>query len=72
MDKTLNKCKKGKIYTVSRVNGQADTKKFLGNLGCVEGERIMIISKVANNFIVNILSSRYGIDENIAKLIEVK
>ncbi len=70
--KSLNKCKKGKVYTIVNVNGKEETRKFLGNLGCKNGEQIMIVSKVANNFIINILSSRYGIDETMAKLIEVE
>ncbi len=72
MGRTLNKCKKGKVYTITKVNGQQDTKNFLGNLGCKEGEQIMIVSKIADNFIVNVLSSRYGIDQTMAKLIEVE
>ncbi len=69
--RTLDKCKKGKVYMIANVNGKEDTKLFLRNLGCKEGEQIMIVSKISNNFIVNILSSRYGIDETMAKLIEV-
>ncbi len=72
MGRTLNKCKKGKVYTIIKVNGQSDTKNFLGNLGCKEGEQIMIVSKIADNFIINVLSSRYGIDQTMAKLIEVE
>ncbi len=72
MAKTLNKCKKGKVYTIVQVNGQQDTKTFLGNIGCKEGEQIMIVSKIADNYVINLLSSRYGIDQTMAKLIEVQ
>ncbi len=70
--KTLNKAKVGKIYIIEKINGKEETQNFLGNIGCREGEQIMIVSKVANNLIVNILAGRYGLDEKMAKLIEVK
>ncbi len=67
----LSKGKLNKEYTVSSITGKDDMVKFLFTLGCYEGEKITIISKVASNFIINIKDSRYGIDEALAKIIEV-
>ncbi len=67
----LSKGKLNKEYTVSSITGKDDMVKFLFTLGCYEGEKITIISRVASNFIINIKDSRYGIDEALAKVIEV-
>jgi len=70
--KKLNKAKIGKLYIIKKVKGNPDTLQFLNNLGIVEEEEIMVMSKVASNIIVNVLDTRYGLDENMAKLIEVE
>ncbi|MCT4598479.1 MAG: ferrous iron transport protein A [Vallitalea sp.] len=67
----LSKGKLNKEYTVDSVSGKDDMVKFLFSLGCYEGEKITIISKVATNYIINIKDSRYGIDEQLAKIIQV-
>jgi ferrous iron transport protein A len=67
----LSKGKLNREYTVDSVSGKDDMVKFLFSLGCYEGEKITIISKVATNYIINIKDSRYGIDEQLAKIIQV-
>ena len=47
-------------------------KKFLFTLGCFKGEEITLISKLAGNYIVIIKDSRYALDENMAKYIELE
>lgn len=68
---SLSKAKTNKEYTVHQIAGQDDMVKFLFSLGCYEGEKVTIISKVATNYIINIKDSRYGIDEALAKIIQV-
>lgn len=68
---TLAKGKTNREYTVNEVSGQEDMVKFLFSLGCYEGEKVTIISKIASNYIINIKDSRYGIDEALAKIIQV-
>ena len=67
----LSKGKTNREYTIDAVSGKDDMVKFLFSLGCYEGEKVTIISKVATNYIINIKDSRYGIDEALAKIIEV-
>lgn len=67
----LSKGDTNQEYTVSSIKGRDDMVKFLFSLGCYEGEKVTIISKVATNYIINIKDSRYGIDESLAKIIEV-
>lgn len=70
--KKLNKGKIGKKYRISKVSGNDKTRSYLYNLGFHEGEEIMIMSKIANNIIINVLDTRYGLDADMAKLIEVE
>lgn len=67
----LSKGKLNKEYTVNSISGKEDMVKFLFSLGCYKGEKVTIISKVASNYIINIKDSRYGIDEQLAKIIQV-
>lgn len=72
MKKKLSRCKTGVTYTIVNIIGNKETSDFLFNLGCSVGEEITIISKIASNYIINIKDGRYGIDEKMAKLIEVE
>ena len=65
----LSKAKVGNSFNVRKVEGKEKTIKFLFSLGCFEGEKITLISKLASNYVVNIKESRYAIDERMAKSI---
>ena len=68
----LLKAKVGQTFNIERVEGKEKVKKFLFTLGCFEGEEITLISKLAGNYVVNIKDSRYALDENMAKFIEIE
>ncbi len=57
--------------TVKRIGGNNATKRHLENLGFVEGAKIIVISKLSDNFIVNVKDARVAIDGNLAALIYV-
>lgn len=67
----LFKAKPGETGRIKKVLGSDKIKKFLFTLGCSEGEEITLISVLAGNYIVNIKDSRYAIDTNMAKSIEL-
>lgn len=67
----LSKGKVGKTYIVSKVNGSDETRTHLYNLGIETDEMVTLISKIATNFVIGVKDGRFGIDERIAKLIEV-
>ncbi len=69
---TLKKAKMGKLYCIKSISGNEKTRLYLSNLGFNEGVELMIMSKVASNFIISILDTRYGLDSSMAKLIEVE
>lgn len=66
---SLAKAKMGGTFEVVSIDGKDKVKKFLFSLGCYEGEKITLISKLAGNYVVNIRDSRYAIDKKIAKSI---
>lgn len=72
MSMVLTKCKPTKVYKVLRLNGNNDTNQFLKNIGLHIGDDIAVISKLANNYIINVKDGRFGIDNRMAKLIEVE
>ena len=54
-----------------KVRGRDETKKFLENLGFVEGSEVTVISELAGNMIVNIKDTRVAIDRSMANRIMV-
>ena len=72
MTKKLSKCRPGKVYKVVDLIGNAETNQFLSNIGLEIGDEIVIISELASNFVITVKDSRFGIDENMAKLIIVE
>lgn len=72
MSKQLSKCKQGVKNKVVEIGGSDDTKRFLANIGLHKGDDIVIISKLASNYIINIKDGRFGIDKGIANLILVE
>lgn len=68
----LSKGKMNMTYIVNAVETvHEDMREFLFTLGCYPGEEVTIISKLANNYIINIKDARYSIDEDLAKAIFV-
>lgn len=59
----------GQSYKVRDVHAERDMRNFLFTLGCYPGEEITLISKLADNFVINIKDARYSIDRDLAKAI---
>lgn len=66
----LPECNIGTIYTIKSIKGDEEINKFLFTLGCFEGEAINIVKKMRSNIIINIKGSRFGIDKDLAQVIE--
>lgn len=65
----LTKAEEGQTYIVKSVEGDSKVEKFLFSLGCFKGEELTLISRISDNFIINIKDSRYAIDEKMANYI---
>ncbi len=63
--------KPGETGTVRRVGGAEDTRRFLANLGFVDGTELKVVSVLGGNLIVNIRNSRVAINREMAKNIMV-
>ncbi len=61
----------GEIKKVIKINGKDDTRRFLENLGFVEGSEVSVISEIAGNLIVNVKDTRVAIDKAMANRIIV-
>jgi len=61
----------GSKNTIKKINGKDDTRKFLKNLGFVEGADITVVSELSGNMIINIKDSRVAIDRSMANRIIV-
>ena len=48
---------------------EKEMKDFLFTLGCYGGEKVTVISVLAQNYVINVKDARYSIDEDLAKAI---
>lgn len=67
----LTMMKTGEPGVIKRVGGKEETKRFLNNLGFVEGSEVVVVSEIAGNVIVNIKNSRVAIGKDMANKILV-
>ena len=61
----------GETKPVLRISGRDKTRKFLENLGFVEGTEVTVVSRINGNLIVHIKESRVAIDNSMANRIIV-
>ncbi|MBR2255020.1 MAG: ferrous iron transport protein A [Candidatus Methanomethylophilaceae archaeon] len=55
--------------TVVKVSGRENTKKFLEDLGFIQGTMIRVVTHVKGSVIVDIMGSKIAIDANMASKI---
>ncbi|MDR3259300.1 MAG: ferrous iron transport protein A [Fusobacteriaceae bacterium] len=59
----------GSVVSIKKIGGRDETRRFLNNLGFVEGSRIAIIAKSAGNLIINVKESRIAVGKEMANKI---
>ena len=52
-------------------SGNEETRRFLANLGFVQGAEVTVLSAIGGNVIVNIKDSRVAINKDMARHIMV-
>ena len=57
--------------TIKKVGGSAETRRFLENLGFVQGATVTVVSEIGGNMIVNVKDSRVAIGKDMANRIMV-
>ena len=63
--------KPGDSGVVRRVGGSDEVKRFLANLGFVDGSQVTVVSEIHGDLIVNVKDSRIAINKEIASRIMV-
>lgn len=61
----------GQSYTIKKVGGKEETRRFLENLGFVAGSAVTVVSDIGGNLIVNVKNSRVAIGKDMANKIMV-
>ncbi|MCD8382248.1 MAG: ferrous iron transport protein A [Clostridiales bacterium] len=61
----------GQENTVKRITGKDETRRFLANLGFVEGGSVTVISEVSGNLIVNVKDTRIALSKSMANRVMV-
>ena len=61
----------GETCTIQRSGGSEETRRFLANLGFVQGAEVTVLSAIGGNVIVNIKDSRVAINKDMARHIMV-
>ena len=61
----------GERNVIGRVGGNEETRRFLGNLGIINGAEITVISAIGGNVIVNVKDSRVALNAAMARHILV-
>ena len=55
----------GECYTIRKVGGKEETRRFLENLGFVVGGNVTVVSEIDGNLIVNVKDSRVAVGKDI-------
>lgn len=59
-------------YIVKAIETESEEmKSFLFTLGCYEGEKLTLISRIADQYVILIKDARYSIDKNLAACIKI-
>ena len=58
--------RRGETNKISSVQGKDEIKRFLANLGFVEGSAVTVISEIDGNLIVNVKDARIALSKQMA------
>ena len=61
----------GEPNIIARIGGRDETRKFLANLGLVNGTEVTVVSTINGNLILNVRDSRVAIGRDMANKIMV-
>ena len=56
----------GEPQVIKKVGGKEETRKFLENLGFVQGATVTVVSEISGNMIVNVKDSRVAVGKDMA------
>ncbi len=62
----LNMISSGSSAEIRRVSGNEDVRRYLGNLGFVQGAKVTVLREIGGSVIVSICDSRIAINKDMA------
>ena len=68
----LSMVNEGEPQVIKKVGGKEETRKFLENLGFVQGATVTVVSEISGNMIVNVKDSRVALGKDMANKIMVE
>ncbi|WFD12396.1 FeoA family protein [Tepidibacter hydrothermalis] len=70
--KNLSEVEVDMEYTIKSIEtDDEEMKSFLFTLGCYEGQKVTVISVLAENYVISVKDARYSIDSELAEAIIV-
>ncbi|MEG0156342.1 MAG: FeoA family protein [Anaerovoracaceae bacterium] len=67
----LTMMKIGEKNKIVKITGKDESRKFLNNLGLVEGADVTVVSVLAGNMILSVKDTKIALDKNMARRIMV-
>ena len=67
----LSKVEEGEPKTIVKVGGKEGVRKFLENLGFVDGTVVTVVSSLGGNMILKVKDSRVALGRDMASKIQV-
>lgn len=68
---SIHMADKDRYYTIKHVGGSEEVRRFLANLGFVKGAKVMLMSALGDNVILNIKDSRIAVNADMARHIMI-
>ena len=67
----LSTVEEGEPKTIVKVGGKEEVRKFLENLGFVDGTVVTVVSSLGGNMILKVKDSRVALGRDMASKIQV-
>ena len=67
----LSMVEEGEPKTIVKVGGKEEVRKFLENLGFVDGTVVTVVSSLCGNMILKVKDSRVALGRDMASKIQV-
>ena len=67
----LSMVEEGEPKTIVKVGGKEEVRKFLENLGFVDGTGVTVVSSMGGNMILKVKDSRVALGRDMASKIQV-
>ncbi len=67
----LTMARAGSCSCIKKITGKDEAKRFLENLGLVEGAAVTVVSEIGGSVIISVKDSRVALDRSMANRIMI-